>query len=111
MKKLSLILAVVLIISLFAGCAGTPVVYYTNCTCPVDSHTAPQTPVVAKGALKTGRYISANISDSKDAAADADGEAKYDITIVGVLVDESGVIIDCKVDSIGTSEDRSKADR
>ena len=32
MKKLSLIIIAALLISLFAGCAGTPVVYYTNCT-------------------------------------------------------------------------------
>ena len=38
MKKFPLILSLILIISLLAGCAGTPVVYYTNCTCPVDAH-------------------------------------------------------------------------
>ena len=38
MKKLSLIIIAALLISLFAGCAGTPVVYYTNCTCPAGSH-------------------------------------------------------------------------
>ena len=37
MKKLSLILIVALVLSLLAGCAGTPVIYYTNCTCPVGS--------------------------------------------------------------------------
>ena len=38
MKKLSLFIAFCLIASLFAGCAGTPVIYYTDCTCPVGSH-------------------------------------------------------------------------
>ena len=34
MKKLSLILVFVLVFSLLAGCAGTPVIYYTECDCP-----------------------------------------------------------------------------
>ena len=38
MKKFPLILSLILIISLLAGCAGTPVVYYTNCTCPPAAH-------------------------------------------------------------------------
>ena len=38
MKKFPLILSLILIISLLAGCAGTPVVYYSNCNCPVDAH-------------------------------------------------------------------------
>ena len=114
MKKIPLILSLILIISLLAGCAGTPVVYYTNCTCPADSHTA--APVVdptaapdvpdgptADGALKTGLYISTSVKDSKPASADADGEAKYDVTMVAVLVDDNGVIRDCIIDGISTS--------
>ena len=69
MKKLSLILVFALILGLLAGCAGTPVVYYTNCTCPVDAHedvvvdipaTIPsyeEAPVLTEGALKTGLAI------------------------------------------------------
>ena len=38
MKKFPLILSLILIISLLTGCAGTPVVYYTNCTCPPAAH-------------------------------------------------------------------------
>ena len=38
MKKLSLALILCLVVSLFAGCAGTPVIYYTECTCPAGSH-------------------------------------------------------------------------
>ena len=82
MRKISLILALTLCISLLAGCAGTPVVYQTNCTCPVEAHTPAETvaPVVeetvaveapvAEGALKTGLYISAGIGDSKSATAE-----------------------------------------
>ena len=103
MKKFSAFLALVLALSLLAGCAGTPVIYYTDCTCPVGSHTQnTQPPVVAEGALKTGLYIAASAADST-AAGEKDGEAKYDVTIAAVLVDDKGVIVDCILDSIGTS--------
>jgi len=100
-------MSLVLIISLLAGCAGTPVVYYTNCTCPVDAHTVVKTPdetyVPAEGALKTGLYISTSVKDSKAATADAEGDANYVVNIAAVLVDDNGVIRSCIVDSIGTS--------
>lgn len=103
MKKFSAFLALVLALSLLAGCAGTPVIYYTDCTCPVGSHTQnTQPPVVAEGALKTGLYIAASAADSTS-AGEKDGEAKYDVTIAAVLVDDKGVIVDCILDSIGTS--------
>ena len=101
MKKISAFLALVLALSLLAGCAGTPVIYYTDCTCPADSHTT-QPPVVAEGALKTGLYIAASAAESTS-AGEKDGEAKYDVTIVAVLVDDKGVIVDCIIDSLGTS--------
>ncbi len=115
MKKISLFLAVTLLASMLAGCAGTPVVYYTDCTCPVAeaSDAASQTPAVqetqapqvsaAEGAVKTGLYISTGVGESKSAAADAEGEAKYDVTMVAVLVDDNGVIQDCIIDGISTS--------
>ena len=86
MKKRSLILTIALVVSLLAGCAGTPVVYYTDCTCPAGSHNAPaapaatEAPTVAEGAVKTGLYIATGIGDSKSAAAENNGEAKYDFS-------------------------------
>ena len=115
MRKISMILALVLCISLLAGCAGTPVVYQTNCTCPVEAHTeaapaveetAAAEPVVeaaVEGALKTGLYISAGIGDSKAATAEENGEGKYDVTMVAVLVDDEGIIRDCVIDGIAAS--------
>lgn len=94
MKKLSLILILALVLSLLTGCMGTAVVYYGNCTCPAGSHTV--TPPV-EGALKTGLYIATDISGSKN------GEAKYDVTVVAVLVDDNGVIADCMIDGIAAS--------
>ena len=115
MKKFSVFLSLVLIVSLLCGCAGTPVIYHEDCTCPTNDSAAVQAPtteaapqpteapVTATGALKTGLAIVTNVKDSKDAAADAEGEAKYDVTIVAVLVDDNGVIQDCIIDGIATS--------
>jgi len=114
MKKLSLILVLALVLSLFAGCAGTPVVYYTDCTCPVEAHVAPAEPVIplpeptegpaALGSgLKTGLYIGPSIAESASASAEADGVAKYDVTVVAVTVDDGGVIHDCRIDNIPAS--------
>ena len=115
MKKFPLILSLILIISLLAGCAGTPVVYYTNCTCPADAHddavadvpmTIPshnETPAFAEGALKTGLAISTSLKKSANATADAEGAADYDVTMVAVLVDDNGVIQSCIIDGIASS--------
>ena len=115
MKKSVITLALVLVVALLTGCAGTPVVYYSNCTCPTGAHTettpADPTPVttapvesapVAEGAVKTGIAIIASAGESKS-AGDADGEAKYDVSVVAVTVDDNGVIQSCVIDSIGTS--------
>ena len=119
MKKSVITLALVLVIALLTGCAGTPVVYYSDCTCPTGAHTE-TTPVastpaettapvettepapVAEGAVKTGVAIVASAAESKS-AGDADGEAKYDVSVVAVTVDDNGVIQSCIIDSIGTS--------
>ena len=118
MKRSIITLVLVLVIAMLTGCAGTPVVYYSDCTCPSGSHTetqpAPQesTPVettapvesqpAAEGTVKTGVAILASAAESKN-AGDADGEAKYDVSVVAVTVDDNGVIQSCIIDSIGTS--------
>jgi len=118
MKKLSLLVVLLLTAALLAGCAGTPVIYYTECTCPVGSHEeapaateaapavteapAPEAPA-AEGALKTGMALVTGISDSKSATAEENGEGKYDVTMVAVLVDDNGVIRDCIIDGIAAS--------
>lgn len=102
MKKIiTLILTFTLLVSLLAGCAGTTVVI-GECTCPAGSHTSPETtaPQAAEGALKTGLSVSAKISESTSATADAEGAAKYDVTLAAVTVDDNGVIVSCAIDSI-----------
>ena len=110
MKKSIITLALVLVVALLTGCAGTPVVYYSNCTCPTGTHTGnvPQDttpvqtqPVIPEGAVKTGVAIVASAGESKN-AGDADGEVKYDVSVVAVTVSDDGVITDCIIDSIGT---------
>ena len=99
-KTISIILSLMLLASLLAGCTGTPVVYYTNCTCPTGSHTGTSTettPVTSEGAVKTGLAIVAGIGKSENAK-----QAEYDVTLVAVTVDDNGVIESCIIDSIGT---------
>ena len=110
MKKLTAILSLVLAVCLLAGCAGTTVVYYSDCTCPTGEQAAvptqaPETeaPVVAEGELKTGLAVVTTVKDSVSASPEAEGEAKYDVTIAAVTVDGNGVITACFLDSVGAS--------
>ena len=101
MKKISMFLSLVLAMSLLAGCAGTPVVYYTECDCEKNATTETVTPdntvtELPEGAVKTGLAIIGSAADSKDAA-----EVAYDVTVVGVTVDDAGVIHSCIIDSVG----------
>lgn len=111
MKKISLILTLILVLSLLAGCAGTTVVYQTNCTCPTGSHDvavqetpATEAPVVeapaAEGVVKTGLAVIASIKITNP-TEEAEGKASYDVTYAAVNVDDNGVITACKFDSVG----------
>ena len=112
MRKIALFLVICLVATLFAGCAGTPVIYHEDCTCPVEAPqeapaatvapAAPEKPA-AEGALKTGLAVVAGIGDSKSATAEEAGEGKYDVTMVAVLVDDNGVIQDCVIDGVTTA--------
>ena len=116
MKKIiAIATTLVLICALFAGCTGTPVVYYTECTCPAGSHDVPAateaptateapaaTEAPGEGAVKTGLAVLAKLDGSASATADAEGVAKYDVTLVAVTVDDAGIITDCVIDSLGT---------
>ena len=101
MKKSFITLLLLMVLAaLLAGCAGTPVIYYSNCTCPTGGHTqttTPSTPAPTEGALKTGLAILTSVKGSENAK-----HADYDVTLAAVLVDDTGVIRDCIIDSIGT---------
>ena len=106
MKKFSLILTLVLVLSLLCGCAGTTVVYQTNCTCPAGSHETPATEAapavpetipadqIVSGAVKTGLALVTGIKVEEE-------KASYDVTFVAVNVDDNGVITACAIDSLG----------
>lgn len=118
-KTIALILTIAMVAALLTGCAGTTVVI-GECTCPcVTEDAAPAateavteaateaatTPAqeeapAAEGAVKTGLAVSTNIADSTSATADAEGVAKYDITLAAVTVDDNGVIQSCAIDSV-----------
>ena len=115
-KTLALILTIAMAVALFTGCTGTTVVI-GECTCPCvteEPTVAPETtpvepspaPVIpeneaaATGALKTGLAVSTNIADTVSATAEANGAAKYDVTLAAVTVDDNGVIQSCVIDSI-----------
>jgi len=91
-KIIATLLMLTLVIGLFAGCAGTPVIYYSDCTCPAGSHTF----IPSEGALKTGLAIV-----TKASKTEAANQVEYDVTVVAVTVDDSGVIQDCIIDSVG----------
>ena len=99
MKKIALLLAAAMLVALFAGCTGTTVVI-GNCTCPTDGDDAPI--VNAEGALKTGLAILTSVSDSKN-AGEKNGKAQFDVDLAAVLVDEKGIIVDCKLDSLSAT--------
>ncbi|MBR3929945.1 MAG: hypothetical protein IKJ65_13220 [Clostridia bacterium] len=109
MKKLSLFLVLVFVALTVSACTGTPVIYTTNCNCPGACQTngAPvqneNTPAPAEGDLKTGLAIVASAKDSKSCADGANGEAKYDVSVAAVTVDQNGKIASCIIDAIGAS--------
>ena len=115
-KTIALILTIAMVAALLSGCAGTTVVI-GECTCPcvtadavpaateaapaaTEAPTEAATAPAAAGAVKTGLAVSTNIADSTSATADAEGVAKYDITLAAVIVDDNGVIQSCTIDSV-----------
>lgn len=106
-RKLTLILAGLLVLSLLTGCAGTIVVVEQPRATqpPVEQNRETQPVELAEGGLKTGLAILPGISKSVSATAEANGKAEYDVTVVAVTVDENGVIRSCVIDSIGATSE------
>ena len=108
-RRITVLLTLAMLLSIFAGCAGTPVVYYSDCTCPAGSHditpdTKPEpTRPAAEGAVKTGLAIITSLDGTVGAAGGENGLAKYDVTLVAVTVTDEGVIDSCIIDGLGAS--------
>ena len=107
-KRIAMLMTLVLLLSVLAGCAGTTVVV-GNCTCPTESvadnavnemSATTEAPTAAQGVLNTGLSIMASASvEPKDET----NVIKYDVTTVAVTVDENGVIRSCIIDSLNPS--------
>ncbi len=102
MKKITIGLSIVICLFLLVSCVGTPVIYHNDCDCPTESDKTDGT-ALNEGELKTGISILTDISSSSNATAEKDGEGKYDVTMVAVLVDGNNIIRDCIIDGIAAS--------
>lgn len=102
-KNLAILLSMALVLALFSGCTGTTVVYSPVVTESESSAPTEVVTPVAEGAVKTGLAIIPSIGESVSATAEAEGEAKYDVTVVAVTVTEDGIIESCIIDSIPAS--------
>lgn len=116
-KTVALLLTLALSVSVFAGCQGTAVVEKEN-----NTESAVSTEVVADATTENGTEATTEAADGTSAstseprpvktglsvttalsgtdAADADGTAQADITIVAVTVDAEGKINSCVIDQI-----------
>ncbi len=110
-KRIAVLMTLMMLLSVLAGCAGTTVVV-GNCTCPTEGSNiavetpateapaATETPVAAEGALKTGLAI---VPGASTEPKDGNTNIAYDVTVVAVTVDANGVIQDCIIDSLNPS--------
>lgn len=114
-QGLIFLLAAFVLVGSLTGCTGTTVVYQTDCPYHTESENVAvkpstdtsveadtetdteETTTVTQGALKTGLAVVTSVAKSENAT-----QADYDVTQVAVLVDEAGVIQDCKIDGIAT---------
>jgi len=104
MKRLLIVvLTLILIVSLFAGCTRQVVVVVS----PDDAPAAPAAPAASTApvassddAVKTGLSVVTSVGKSTPASADGDGLAQSDIALVAVTVDDNGVITDCVIDAV-----------
>jgi len=83
------------------GCAQKPVEAPKTET-PVTEAPKTETPAATDDAVKTGIAVISSIGKSTDAAADKEGLAQVDSTVVAVTVDKDGKIVKCAIDSAQT---------
>ncbi len=97
-RILTIVLALLLICGLMAGCYPKVVVLQeAPQQQPEDQQ--PQGPSDGTG-LRVGVSITSSLSSSASASEDAAGLAQADINIVAVTVDDNGVITDCVIDAV-----------
>ena len=64
-----------------------------------DEDTSNNDDAATEGAVKTGLAVLSSLSSSKD-AGDSDGAGQADSTVIAVLVDENGTIVNCFIDAV-----------
>ena len=96
MKKiLASVLTLAMTTVLLSGCAGVPVAVD-----PMQQGVKEEVAETISGdAVKTGLYVSANLS-AENATAEAGGNVTTDISIIAVTVGDNGVIESCKIDAV-----------
>lgn len=107
MKRfLSILLVLVMILGISVGCSQKPAEQPKE---PAgqekeepknEEKEEPKEPVA--GGVKTGIAVITSAGKSKDAAADAEGNAQTDSVVVAVLVDADGKIVKAKIDTAQT---------
>lgn len=97
MKKWIAII-LLLVMTTLAACSGVPVI---RPEAPTEQNTPPTgvTPPAGGDGLRTGLALVPTVGASRG-FGEKNGLAQSDITMVAVLVDENGVIVDCVIDSI-----------
>jgi hypothetical protein len=106
MKKIfALSLVLVMVIAMTTGCGkkeeettATPTTAPAVETADPTEAPAAAEEVVTAAPAKTGLAVVSSIAKSKDAAADAEGLAEIDSTVLAVLVGQDGKILDCTID-------------
>lgn len=105
MKKiLSLVLCIVLAVSMFSACGNRKTREPAGDTNNEKDNANNEN---QEGAVMTGLAAVTSVAKSKE-AGDEDGLAQVDSTIVAVLVDQEGRILDCKIDGAQTKINFSK---
>jgi len=92
-KHLALLMAMVMVLAAFSGCAPA--------AAPSPSPTAAPTATPAADTVRTGLAIVSSLAKSKD-AGEAEGLAQIDSTVVAVTVDSGGKIVSCVIDAAQT---------
>ncbi len=113
-KNIALLLSIVLVLFAAIGCSpnnnqasGSPQASGTASVSPQATGTAASPSPAATGqaaagdAAKTGLAVINSIAKSTEAAQE-DGVAEIDSTVVGVLIDKDGKILKCRIDQAQT---------
>ena len=80
------------------GCAGDTVIYQVDCGHEDAPQTDPAPQPSADGAVKTGLYLTTDLTGSANAE-----KADFDAAVVAVTVDEEGVIRRCVIDGVSSA--------